>query len=67
MPLIAKEPFNVREYAAAVPSTVTDEPVMTAPSVDVGTEPDCQSAASDQSPDRPVIQYCVVMAGAAPQ
>jgi len=33
---------------------------MTASSVAVGTTPDCQSAASDQSPDAPVIQYCVV-------
>jgi hypothetical protein len=35
--------------------------VMSAPSVEPGTTPDTQSAAVDQSPDRPVIQYCDVM------
>jgi len=54
--------------AAAVPLRVACdppivlEPAMTAPSVGPGTTPDTQSAASDQSPDAPVIQYCVVMA-----
>ena len=50
---------SVREYATAVPLTVTaDELLMTAPSVESAPTPDSQSAASDQSPDVPVIQYC---------
>jgi hypothetical protein len=34
---------------------------MAALSVEPGTTPDTQSAASDQSPDWPVIQFCVVI------
>jgi hypothetical protein len=49
--MVMLELFRLRELATAVPSTLTEfELLMTASSAEVGTTPDCQSDASDQSP-----------------
>jgi hypothetical protein len=59
---VSVELFSIDEFATAVPSTVTaSELLMTTLSDEVGTTPDTQSPAVDQSPDVPMIQYCLLM------